>query len=113
MKSQLPQAVEVCHDLLKWMIPQLDKMPRSRRFTLGLHMEQSLLAILENLVSASYNQNKKQFLSIANQKIGLVQHLWRLCMELKLISMKKYHFGTSLIIDLGKQTGGWLKSLKA
>ena len=111
MKTKVPQAIEICHDLLKWMIPQLDKMPRSRRYTLGLHMEQSLLAILENLISASYSQQKRQFLTTANQKIGLIQHLWRLCMELKLISMKKYHYG-STIIDLGRQTGGWLKSAK-
>jgi hypothetical protein len=30
-----PQAVNACHDLLLWIIPQLDKLPRVRRFTLG------------------------------------------------------------------------------
>ena len=32
MKSQSPQAV---HELLCWLVPQLDKFPRNRRFTLG------------------------------------------------------------------------------
>jgi hypothetical protein len=31
----VPQAVQSCHELLLWLIPQLDKFPRARRFTLG------------------------------------------------------------------------------
>ncbi len=33
--SSVPQAVQSCHELLLWLIPQLDKFPRVRRFTLG------------------------------------------------------------------------------
>jgi hypothetical protein len=33
--DRTPQAVRDCHELLAWMIPQLDRFPRSRRFTLG------------------------------------------------------------------------------
>ena len=31
----LPQVIDDCHELLKWLIPALDKFPRARRFTLG------------------------------------------------------------------------------
>lgn len=34
MAATVPQAVQPCHELLLWLIPQLDKFPRSRRFTL-------------------------------------------------------------------------------
>ena len=33
--SSIPQAVQSCHELLLWLIPQLDKLPRARRFTLA------------------------------------------------------------------------------
>ena len=33
MPATVPQAVQSCHELLLWLIPQLDKFPRSRRFT--------------------------------------------------------------------------------
>jgi hypothetical protein len=36
MKDKTPQAVQACHELLLWLIPQLDKFPRARRFTLGV-----------------------------------------------------------------------------
>ena len=31
----LPKVIDDCHELLKWLIPVLDKFPRSRRLTLG------------------------------------------------------------------------------
>jgi hypothetical protein len=35
----VPQAVQSCHELLLWLVPQLDKFPRTRRFTLGEQLE--------------------------------------------------------------------------
>ena len=36
MASSVPQAVQSCHELLLWPIPQLDKFPApARRFTLA------------------------------------------------------------------------------
>ena len=39
MSPTVPQAVQSCHELLLWVIPQLDKFPRVRRFTLGERIE--------------------------------------------------------------------------
>ena len=47
MPPSVPQAVQSCHELLLWLIPQLDKFPRVRRFTLGERIEGGLLAVLE------------------------------------------------------------------
>jgi hypothetical protein len=37
--ATVPQAVQSCHELLLWLIRQLDKFPRVRRFTLGERLE--------------------------------------------------------------------------
>jgi len=37
--ATVPQAAQSCHELLRWVIPQLDKFPRVRRFTLGERIE--------------------------------------------------------------------------
>ena len=55
----LPQVIDDCHELLKWLIPLLDKFPRARRFTLGERLESGLLAVLEECVDAAYNKNKR------------------------------------------------------
>ena len=34
-ETALPRVIDDCHELLKWLIPLLDKFPRARCFTLG------------------------------------------------------------------------------
>jgi hypothetical protein len=48
-----PKAVQDCRDLLLWMIPHLDKLPKNRRYTLGEKLENRVLTVLESLVSAA------------------------------------------------------------
>jgi len=33
MRDATPQAVQACHELILWLIPQIDKFPRLRRFS--------------------------------------------------------------------------------
>ena len=58
MTASVPQAVQSCHELPLWSLPQLDKFPRVRRFTLGECIEGGLLEVLE-LVEAAYSRNKE------------------------------------------------------
>ncbi len=108
--SSVSQAVQSCHDLLLWLIPHLDKFPRSRRFTLGERLEAGLLHVLELLVEAAYTRNKDAPLRRANLRLEVVRHLWRLAHELKVMATRQYEHGARLIDDLGRQIGGWLRS---
>lgn len=110
MSATVPQAVQSCHELLLWLIPQLDKFPRARRFTLGERLEAGLLEVLELLVEAAYQRNKEAALRRANVRLEVVRHLWRLAHELKVSAIRQYEHGAALIDDLGRQIGGWLRS---
>ena len=110
-RQSTPQAVQDCHDLLSWLIPQLDKFPRNRRFTLGERLESGMLEVLEQLVSAAYSRNKDEPLKAANLKLEIVRHLWRLAHELQAIPTRQYEHGASLMLNLGRQLGGWRRSL--
>ncbi len=110
MQPKTPQAIQTCHDLLAWVIPLLDQFPRNRRFTLGERIESGLLSVLEKLTDAAYRKDKAQSLNEANRKLAVVRHLWRLSMELKVISKKRYQHGAGLLLDLGRQLGGWSKA---
>ena len=109
-KPNTPQAVQRCHDLIVWLIPQLDHFPRARRFTLGDRLESRLLDILEDLVEAAYSRQKAGALTRANRRLEVVRHLWRIALELKTIPLKRYEYGIKLMDELGRQLGGWLKS---
>ena len=111
MKKTIPEAVQACHEFLLWLLPQLDKFPRVRRFTLGERLEEGLLLVLELLVEAAYTRSKEQPLQRANLRLEVIRHLWRVAHELKIISTRRYEHGAGLVDDLGRQIGGWLRSV--
>ena len=110
LNDSVPPAVQLCHELLAWLIPLLDQFPRTRRFTLGERLESGLLFVLENLVDAAYSRDKRDALARANRRLAVVRHLWRLCLEFKVIGLKRYEYGAKLMLDLGAQIGGWWKA---
>jgi hypothetical protein len=110
MKDTTPQAVQAAHELLLWMIPQIDKFPRIRRFTLGERLESALLEVLELTVQAAFSHDKRTALQKANLRLEVAKHLWRLGLELKVVALKPYEHGARLMDELGRQLGGWLRS---
>jgi hypothetical protein len=112
MKDTTPQAVQAAHELLLWLIPQIDKFPRVRRFTLGERLESAMLEVLELSVEAAYTHNKRAALQRANLRLEVAKHLWRLALELQTVAMRQYEHGTRLMDELGRQLGGWLRSVQ-
>lgn len=109
MHDTTPQAVQSCHELLLWLLPQLDKFPRVRRFTLGERLEVAVLDVLEQLIAAAFSRAKREPLGRANLRLEVARHLWRLAHEFKLVSTRRYEHGSRLI---GRQVGGWLRSAR-
>jgi hypothetical protein len=108
--SSTPKAVQDCRELLLWMIPHLDKLPRNRRFTLGDKLETRILSVLESLVSAAYTRDKRSLLVQANRDLEVCRHLWRLCFDFKGVYVKGYEHGSKRMVELGRQIGGWAKT---
>jgi hypothetical protein len=113
MADTTPQAVQAAHEILLWMIPQLDKFPRVRRYTLGERLESVLLEVLELTVEAAFAHHKRAALERANLRLETARHLWRLAFELEAVAGKSYEHGARLMDELGRQLGGWLKSAAA
>ena len=88
MADTTPQAVQACHALLVWVIPQIYKFPRLRRFTLGERIERSLLELLELLVEAAFSRSKRASLQQANLRLEVLRHLWRAAHELEVLAMQ-------------------------
>lgn len=98
------------YDLLLWIIPQLEKFPKSQRFLLGDRIESRLLEVMDLLIRAAYTKNKTQFLREANLALEQLRHLVRLVKDLRYLSVKKYEFVSKSINQVGAEIGGWLKS---
>jgi hypothetical protein len=109
VSDKTPQAVQTCHELIRWLTPQLDKFPRQRRFTLGERLERTLLDVLELLLEAAYSRDKQPALQRANLRLEVARHLWRLAHELHGVSTRGYAHGAGLMDDVGRQIGAWLR----
>lgn len=109
----IPKALQDCHALMAWMVPQIDSFPRARRHSLGARIEEGLLFVLEKLVEATYSQARQSALRAANLRLEVVRHLWRLAFELKAVAMKSWAHGVELTLSLGRQIGGWEKASRS
>ncbi len=108
-KIQEVSALTRTYDLLLWIIPVLEKFPKSQRFLLGDRIENLLLEIMELIIQAVYSKNKTLLLIDINLKIEILRYLIRLAKDLRHISIKRYQFISKSINEIGAEIGGWLK----
>jgi hypothetical protein len=98
--------------LIKWYGNLLSKFPRNHHYALGLRIENTLYDILELLIEHNAIEGKAAKLEQASVKLDVLRFLVRLSFDLKLISITQHHAFIEQIDNIGKQLGGWLKSLK-
>lgn len=97
------------YDFTLWMLPHIANFSRQHRFTLGNHVEETLLEILEALVEASYSRDKLPLLNRANLRLERLRYLVRLCKDLHLLNLKQYEFAIEAMLAVGNEIGGWTK----
>lgn len=99
-------------EFLNWFLPTLEKFPKKSRFTITNRMENIALDIVELLIEAKYQREKKFLLKKINLCLEKMRILLRVSHEMKLISTKSYNFATKRINETGMMLGGWLKQQK-
>jgi len=99
------------HDLLLYMIPQLGKFPRDQKYLLADRIEAKLLDVQEQCLRAYYSKDKIEHLREATMGIELTRHLVRLAFDLKLINLHRYGVIAEKLDEVGRMTGGWLRSI--
>jgi len=104
--------VQKAYDWTLWVLPKLEKFPQSYRFSVGQNLVASSLDLLVNLVDASYETKNAASLSLAVRQVNRVRYLVRLAKDLKLINLTGYEFAAKGLDEIGRMTGGWLKSAR-
>ncbi len=99
--------------MLKEAIPVLNKFPRTQKFTLGDRIQNKISDLLEIYILAYYapKKEKRQLLQKANTDLVIIRHYFRLGYDLGLYPSTKYALFAERLEEIGKMTGGWLKSL--
>jgi len=103
-------ALEAMYRFLLWVIPALDKFPRSQRFLLGDRIESAALDVLERLIEATYTRERAKLLAEANLGLEKLRFLVRLATDLRHLDRERYEFAARTLDEIGRLVGGWKKA---
>jgi hypothetical protein len=68
-------AVEAHYQFLVWLLPAVEKFPKSHKFTLGDRIEITALNVLESLIEATYTRDRADALRRGNLGIEKLRFL--------------------------------------
>ena len=103
-------ALEAMYRFLLWLIPALDKFPRSQRFLLGDRIESAALDVLDRLIAATYTRERARLLAEANLGLERLRFLVRLATELRHLDRARYEHAARSLDEIGRLVGGWKKA---
>lgn len=102
-------SLEKMHQFLAWLVPTVERFPRTQKFLLGDRIQSVALDVLERLIEATYSKQPKVALQQANLGIEKLRHLFRLANELKHLDMRRYEYSARSLDEVGRVVGGWIK----
>jgi len=94
------------HDLLLYLVPQLNKFPRDQKFVLGDRIETKVLEVQEHCLRAYYSRDKRTHLLEANLTLEATRHLIRLAHGLRLVNNHTYGVLAEKVDAMGRMIGG-------
>lgn len=89
-------------------------IPKADRHTLWQRTEDTCIELLEIVIDASQRTRleKAAFLAKASTKLNLLRVFVRLAKDTKSLDQKKYVALQTLMDEIGRMLGGWLKATK-
>ena len=97
------------YDLLLWIIPVLEKYPKTQKFLLADRIETGLLDIQDLLLQAVYTKQKLQALHQSNMRLEQIRFLIRLSKDLRFLGLKQYEHASGRVDEIGREIGGWIR----
>jgi hypothetical protein len=76
-------ALEAMYRFILWLLPTLDKLPRSQKFLLGDRIQATAPDVLERLIEATYSRARERALGDANLGLEKLWFLRRMCADLR------------------------------
>ncbi len=106
-------SVEAMYQFLLWLIPTLDKLPRSQKFLLGERLQRDALEVLDALITATFTRQRDAHLRAANLGLEKLRFGVRLAKDLRHLDLKAYEHAARSIDGVGRLVGAWWKTDRA
>jgi hypothetical protein len=84
--------------------------PKEYKYTLGQDLKKDVMVLMRSIYRANKAQNKKEYLEIFLDDFELLKLEVRLCVDMKIITIKKQAEISLLMNGIGKQITGWRNS---
>ena len=97
------------YELTKDIHREIAKFPKSEKPVLGRRIYDTVLQVLEYVIMANEEVDKKPFLKNASVELEKLRIFIRLAADFHLISIKKYGIVSGQINEIGRMLGGWMK----
>lgn len=88
-------------------------VPKQDRFTIYERSENVILGTIELLLEASFGDRERKIILLekASVKLNVLRFLIRLMKETKTFDIKKYTLLQSIIDEIGRMIGGWIRAM--
>ncbi|HAT8965605.1 TPA: four helix bundle protein [Legionella pneumophila subsp. pneumophila] len=81
--------------------------PREYKYTLGQDMKRDALHLLRCIYRANKHKNRSEYLEVFLDEFELLKLEIRLCVEMKLMPLKRQSQLSEFMTRIGKQVTGW------
>ena len=106
-------ALEAMYRFVLWLVPTIEKFPRSQRFLLGDRIQTTALDVVEALIDATHSRDRRKgLLTAANRGLQKIRLLCRLAHELRYLDHCRYEHAALEIDAVGRLVGGWQRSVR-
>lgn len=103
--------VQKVFDMMEYAYPALAQYPKGEKFALVTDIKRSMDTMLERVIEAQKKYYKKTTLQELDVEIAKLKAYLRLSHQLRFLPTKKYEVWSSMVVEIGKMLGGWLKSV--
>lgn len=99
------------YDLYRLLHSYQPQIPKSERYTLWQKCENTALSLLETLLETSHSQGEARLHSLhtLSNKLDLLRVFIRLAKDTRNINPSQYLEIQTILQEIGKMIGGWIK----
>jgi len=81
--------------------------PKEYKYTLGQDLKRDGISLVRSIYRANKSKNKVEYLESFLDDFELLKLEIRLCVDMKILSVKKHSKISNLMDNIGKQITGW------
>ena len=103
-------ALDVHYRFILWLVPAVNRFPRTHKFPLGDRIQSVAMDVLEELIEATYTRRRDASLSRANLGVEKLRFLFRLANDLRCLDARRHEYAARCLDETGRGIGAWRKA---